>query len=94
VIVVVGEYHREFSRESELFQAHRDHVSGLAESGRILCSGPRDGGSVIIAYGDDVDAVRGLMEADPFHAAGVVTFTYLPFRAGVVDPTSGLAAGA
>jgi uncharacterized protein len=92
VIVVIGTYLKPYERTDQVFLAHRDFMAAQMEAGALLCSGPRDGGgSVIIAYGDDTDAVRALLADDPFAREGYVNFDFHPFRVGLADPRSSLA---
>ena len=63
-----------------------DHMAWLNEqydAGRFLVSGrriPRTGG-VIVARGDDRDAIEALAATDPFVAGGVATCEIVQFRA-------------
>ncbi|GAA4659670.1 YciI family protein [Gordonia humi] len=93
MILVLGKYHTDIDKSGELFAAHKAYLGSLVDRRAVLASGPRDGGSVILVYGEDQQQARGLMEADPFHAAGVVSFEYTSFHVGLVDPASGLAEG-
>jgi uncharacterized protein YciI len=69
----------------------RDHVAWLDEhyaSGRFLVSGrriPRTGG-VIVARGEDRDAMEALAATDPFVRGGVATCEVIRFRASQTAP--------
>ncbi|MEV0694433.1 hypothetical protein [Streptomyces sp. NPDC050388] len=87
MFVVIGEYVREWSREDPVYLEHREFMTRQIEAGRFLCSGPREGGgAVMIAYGDDAEALRDLLGKDPFAVAGYVRFELHQFRAGLADP--------
>ncbi len=64
----------------------REHVAWLDEhyaAGRFLVSGrriPRTGG-VILARGDDRDAMEALAATDPFVRGGVASVEVIQFRA-------------
>ena len=64
----------------------REHVAWLNEhydAGRFLVSGrriPRTGG-VILARGDDREAMEALAATDPFVRGGVATVEVIQFRA-------------
>jgi uncharacterized protein YciI len=64
----------------------REHVAWLDEqyaAGRFLVSGrriPRTGG-VILARGDDREAMEALAATDPFVRGGVATVEVIQFRA-------------
>ncbi len=64
----------------------REHVDWLNEqyaAGRFLVSGrriPRTGG-VILAHGDDREAMEALAATDPFVRGGVATVEVIQFRA-------------
>ena len=69
----------------------RDHVAWLNEqyaAGRFVVSGrriPRTGG-VILARGDDRDAIEALAATDPFVRGGVATCEVVQFRASQTAP--------
>jgi uncharacterized protein YciI len=64
----------------------RDHMRWVNEhyaAGRFVVSGrriPRTGG-VILAHGDDRDAMEQIAASDPFVAGGVATCEVIQFRA-------------
>jgi uncharacterized protein YciI len=63
----------------------RDHMAWLNEhydAGRFLVSGrrvPRTGG-VIVAHGDDREAMEAIAASDPFVTGGVATCEVIQFR--------------
>jgi uncharacterized protein YciI len=69
----------------------REHVAWLDEqyaAGRFFVSGrqiPRTGG-VIIARGDDREAIEALAATDPFVSGGVATCEVVQFRASQTAP--------
>jgi uncharacterized protein YciI len=70
-------------RVEELLDEHVGWLKGHYEAGVFLASGrkePRDGG-VILAVGNDVVAVRELVETDPFMIAGVCEYRVVQFVA-------------
>ncbi|HEY9723000.1 MAG TPA: YciI family protein [Oscillatoriaceae cyanobacterium] len=59
-----------------LLHDHRAFLERHYASGRFMLSGrrvPRVGG-VILARGDDEDALREVLREDPFHVAGVAEY--------------------
>jgi uncharacterized protein YciI len=95
MLVCTLTYNRELEREDPLFVAHREFVEKQVAEGRFLCSGPRldASGGVMLVYGEDPDAGRALIAADPLVDAGVASFELTPFRVGLADPRSSLAGG-
>jgi uncharacterized protein YciI len=68
-----------------------DHFAWLEEhhgAGRFLVSGPRDPqtGGVILARGDDREAVEALAASDPFVRGGVARCEVIEFRASQTAP--------
>lgn len=66
----------------ELLPEHLDYQVALEREGRLFGAGPifEDGGSVptggmIILRAADEDDARAIADADPFHIAGLRTFT-------------------
>ena len=53
---------------------HRAYLHGLLERGQLVAAGPfADGtGALFIYEADDIDAARGLAEADPYTLGGVI----------------------
>jgi uncharacterized protein YciI len=91
VILVLGTYVKPYERTDAVFEAHRDFMAAQMEAGTLLCSGPRAGGSVVIAYGDDVEAVRTLMAEDPFVQEGYAELELQQFTIGLADPRTNVA---
>lgn len=52
---------------------HRTYLGGLREQGKLAAAGPftDDSGALIIYEAESEAEARGLIEADPFHKAGV-----------------------
>lgn len=70
---------------AQIDAAMRDHMAWLNaqyDAGRFVMSGrkvPRDGG-VILAVGDDRDAVEAIVRQDPFVARGLADYRLIQFR--------------
>lgn len=62
---------------AEVRPTHRAWLAGLFEQGTLKASGPlvgvEPGGALIIVEAESSDDALGLLEADPFFAAGVIT---------------------
>jgi uncharacterized protein YciI len=76
-----------YTAELAQIDAHmKSHVAFLNKhyaAGTFVVSGrkvPRDGG-VIIATGDDRDAIEAIVREDPFIARGLAEFRIVQFRA-------------
>src|SRR5215472_15641347 len=54
--------------------AHRAYLHGLLENGQLAAAGPfADGTGALFVYeAGDIDAARGLAEADPYTLGGVI----------------------
>lgn len=55
---------------------HRAFLRDLLDQGRLLASGPwvdEQPGALLLVVADDVLAVTELLDADPFHHAGLIT---------------------
>ncbi|MER5669616.1 YciI family protein [Pseudonocardia alni] len=54
--------------------AHKDFLAGLHRSGRLRVSGPVDGGTgaLLVLEGGSAQEIAGVLDADPFHVAGLV----------------------
>lgn len=71
-----------------LLEDHMRWVKTQYEAGVFVASGrkvPRDGG-VILAVGNDRDAIERLVAADPFSVAGVCEYRVTQFLATSVAP--------
>lgn len=68
----------EYTDAPELRDEHRPrHVAFLAgqhEAGRLLVSGPLDGGSqaLLVFTADDPEELEGTLDGDPFHQEGLI----------------------
>jgi uncharacterized protein YciI len=70
-------------RIAEVRPAHREYLSSLKQQGKLFASGPfeDDSGALIIYDADSEQDARSLIEADPFHTAGVFqSYTIKPWR--------------
>jgi uncharacterized protein YciI len=75
-------------RVEEVLEDHLEWVKAQYEAGVFLASGrkePRDGG-VIIAVGNDREAIEKLVAADPFTVAGFCDYRVTQFAATTVAP--------
>ena len=72
MIVVIGTNRRAYARTDGVFEAHRQLMTELLADGTLVCSGPRDGGSVIILRLDDEQSARDLFARDPLVSEGYV----------------------
>ena len=64
-------------------KAHVVYLRAHYDAGTFVMSGrkvPRDGG-IIIATGDDRDAIEALVKQDPFVARGLAEYRIIQFRA-------------
>lgn len=70
-------------RIAEVRPVHRVYLGRLKADGRLWASGPfeDDSGALIIYEADSESDARALIEADPFHEAGVFqSYTIRPWR--------------
>ena len=94
--VVLLSYVAPLDAVDALLPEHRLWLSEQFASGRFLASGPqvpREGG-VVIARAESREELLAVIATDPFHRAGIATYSVVEFR-----PTAGplaevLAAGA
>jgi uncharacterized protein len=59
----------------EIRPEHRAYLAELTEQGKLLVSGPYvggDAGALLVFEDDSADAVRALVDADPFAKAGLI----------------------
>lgn len=58
---------------------HRAYLTGLADAGQLLGSGPfvggEAGGALLVLVAPDGDALDALLAGDPFAAAGLIAET-------------------
>jgi uncharacterized protein YciI len=85
----VIEYSRDTAKVEAARPAHRAYLAGLVEKNQLFASGPfEDGwGALIIYEAESQEAAEALMQADPFHAAGVfVRWTLRPWKMVFSNP--------
>jgi uncharacterized protein len=77
----------EYSQDTALVEAHRPahraYLTKLLDEGKLFASGPyADGSGALIIYeADTPEAADALLNADPFHAAGVfLKWTVRPWK--------------
>jgi uncharacterized protein YciI len=76
MFILMVNYLRSLEEIDELLPAHRQYLERHYHEGTFLLSGrqvPRTGG-VILAIGDDRDAIRKIVHTDPFVLAGVARY--------------------
>jgi hypothetical protein len=67
----------EYSQDRDKVQAvrpvHRQYLTSLKESGRLVASGPftDDSGALIIYEASSKEEAERLLQGDPFHANGI-----------------------
>lgn len=79
----VIEYIPDPAKVAELRPRHREYLQSLLNAGRLVAAGPfaDDFGALIVYEADSPEAAAALIEADPFHAAGVfVRWTVRPWK--------------
>ncbi len=66
-------YPSDMSMIQQARPAHRAYLVGLREQGKLAAAGPfsDDSGALIIYEAGSEEEARRLIEADPFHTAGV-----------------------
>jgi uncharacterized protein YciI len=83
MFVLVLTYTKPLDEVDALMREHMAWLNAGYRDGHFLVSGrqvPRTGG-VIIARGDDREAIEALAAADPFVSGGVATVEVIQFRA-------------
>lgn len=81
-------YTAPLERVEELLADHLVWVKVQYDAGVFLASGrkePRDGG-IILAAGNDAQAMRELVKTDPFTVAGICDYRVTQFVAANVTP--------
>jgi hypothetical protein len=71
---------------------HRAYLTKLLQEGKLFASGPFDDGSgaLIVYEADSAEAAEALLNADPFHAAGVfLKWTLRPWKVLFHNPKLG-----
>ena len=83
MFVLVLTYTKPLDEVDALMREHMEWLSAGYRDGHFVVSGrrvPRTGG-VILARGDDREAIEALAAQDPFVLAGVATVEVIQFRA-------------
>lgn len=76
-------YKVELAQIDAAMKPHMAYLKQHYDAGTFVLSGrklPRDGG-IIIAVGDDRDAIEQIVRADPFVARGLAEYRIIQFRA-------------
>ena len=69
----VIEYSQDKAKIQEVRPVHRQYLTSLKESGRLVASGPftDDSGALIIYEAPSKEEAEALLKGDPFHANGI-----------------------
>ncbi len=89
IAVVVLTYVKPLDEVDAQLAAHVEWLKKGYADGIFLASGrkiPRSGG-VILAKGDDMDALRTRLSQDPFQQSGVAKAEIIPFKATMTAPS-------
>ena len=67
------EYAQDKAKIAEIRPVHRQYLSQLRESGRLVASGPftDDSGALIIYEAPSAEEAEKLLRGDPFHQNGI-----------------------
>jgi uncharacterized protein YciI len=87
VILIRLTYVKPIEEVDALRPTHLEFLNkGFAE-GRYVLAGRQDPpvGGVVIARGDDLDAVAELADQDPYVTGGVATYELIRFKAGLTQ---------
>ncbi len=79
----VIEYVQDVEKVSAHRPAHRAYLTSLQEKGQLVAAGPflDDFGALIVYEAESPDGAEALIQADPFHAAGIfVRWTVRPWK--------------
>ncbi|VUS93688.1 YciI family protein [Klebsiella spallanzanii] len=88
IAIVVLTYVKPLDEVDAQLAAHVEWLKKGYADGIFLASGrkvPRSGG-VILAKGDDIDALRTRLSLDPFQQSGVAKVDIIPFEATMAAP--------
>ena len=86
--VIFVEFVRPLEEVDRVAPAHKAWLETLRAAGTLLASGrrnPRTGG-VILAAAPSREAIDRLIEADPFHVAGIATHSVFEFQPSLTAP--------
>lgn len=78
MFLIVSTYAKKFEMDDPVLREHLDFVNKLYDEGMFVAFGarvPRVGG-VILARGEDEDAIRKTMQDDPFVREGIAEYAY------------------
>jgi uncharacterized protein YciI len=82
VFVIELIYTADIAQIDAQMKPHMAFVNAHYDAGTFVMSGrkvPRDGG-IILATGDDRDAIEAIVKQDPFVARGLVEYRIIQFR--------------
>lgn len=57
----------------EVRPLHREYLKAQYDEGKLLASGPRGGGALILLQADSEADAREILDGDPFMKSGIVT---------------------
>jgi uncharacterized protein YciI len=87
MFAVLVKYLKPLDQIDAVLAAHRAYLRTQCDAGRFVVTGPqvpRTGG-LILARAESKEELRKLLEADPFHKAGVAEYDIIEFVPTVYD---------
>lgn len=93
VFAVEYSYDQQAERRNAVRPAHRAFLAALHEQGRLIASGPLEGGSaaLLLVHAADASDARDLLEPDPFATAGLLAQVTVRSWSPVIGSLSHLA---
>ncbi|CAN5321101.1 YciI family protein [soil metagenome] len=89
IYAAMMEYITNTEKISELRPKHREYLSSLLDTGKLVTAGPflDDFGALIVYNADSPEGAEELIRNDPFHAAGIfVKWTVRPWKMVMANP--------
>ncbi len=79
--IVEATYQAPLEQIREATARHRAWLQKGYDQGLFLCSGPQEPpvGGFLVARAVSADALKAMFEEEPFHCAGLATFTFREF---------------
>ena len=83
MFIVQLNYRVALEEVDKYLQAHRDFLDAHYQSGLFLASGPMNPrtGGIIIAMGNDIDALEQILQQDPYYLAKIADYHITAFTA-------------
>lgn len=88
MFLVVVRYIKPLEQVDACLEAHRAYLQTNCDAGRFVMAGrrvPRTGG-LMLARAESKDALRTLLDDDPFHKAAVAEYEIIEFVPTMFDP--------